>query len=187
MDESEGHFRARLQTLAYEQRDIEIDKLRKKYDKKIAVQERKLLRAKQKLKTEQAQSEQSKLDAYVSIGSAILGAFMGRKRVSASSTSRIGTAIKRAGRVGKESDDVRHAKEETKEILANLEELNTQFENEIGRLDLAFDAQAEELDNVIVKATYANIHILLVGLTWLPYYQNAAGLTPAWDFRGHNT
>ena len=178
--ENEGDFRARLQTLAREQQDVEIGKLRKKYDAKITVQERKLLRAKQKLETEQVQSEQTKLDAYVSIGSALLGAFMGRKRVSASSTSRIGTAIKRASRIGKQSDDVRHAKEEIKEIMSNLEELNTQFENDVARLGLVFDAQTEKLDSVVVKATYANIHIRLVGLTWLPYHQGDETLTPAW-------
>ncbi|MDJ0958777.1 MAG: DUF87 domain-containing protein [Arenicellales bacterium] len=178
--EHEGDFRARLQTFAREQRDIEIGKLRKKYDAKIAVQERKLLRAKQKLETEQAQSEQSKLDAYVSIGSALLGAFMGRKRVSTTSTSRIGTAIKRASRIGKQSDDVRHAKEEIREIVTNMEELSTQFEEDVARLDTVFDAQKEELDSVVIKATYANIHIQLVGLTWLPYYQDKEELTPAW-------
>ena len=97
--ESEGDFRARLQVLAHERRDIGLGKLRKKYDAKLAVQERKLLRARQKLETEQSQSDQSKIDTAVSIGSAILGAFLGRKRISVSSTSRIGSAIKRAGRI----------------------------------------------------------------------------------------
>ena len=133
--ESEGDFRARLQVIAHERRDVELGKLRKKYDAKTAVQERKLLRARQKLEKEHTESEQSKLDSYVSIGSAILGAFMGRKRLSASSTSQISTAIKRAGRVGKQGEDIRHAKEVISEIQTSLEELNTQFEEEISKLD----------------------------------------------------
>lgn len=178
--ESEGDFRARLQVIAHERRDVDLGKLRKKYDAKTAVQERKLLRARQKLEKEHTESEQSKLDSYVSIGSAILGAFMGRKRLSASSTSRISTAIKRAGRVGKQGEDIRHAKEVISEIQTSLEELNTQFKEEISKLDLAFDAQLDKLDPVLVKATYANIHIHLVGLAWLPYAHEEAGLLPAW-------
>lgn len=181
INESEGDFRARLQIVAHEQRDIEIGKLRKKYDARIAVQERKLLRAEQKLETEQAQSTQSKLDTVVSIGSAILGAFMGRKRISATTTNRIGSAVKRAGRMGQQSDDVRHAKEVLQETRSNMEELNTQFEKDITRLELSFDAQTEKLEPVVVKAISANIQVHLVGLTWLPYYKNEAGLTPAWE------
>ena len=61
-----------------------------------------------------------------------------------------------------------------------MEELSTQFEEDVARLDTVFDAQKEELDSVVIKATYANIHIQLVGLTWLPYYKDGAGLSPAW-------
>ena len=181
VDESEGDFRVRLQTLAHEQRDIAVGKLRKKYDAKIAVQERKLLRARQKLETEQAQSEQSKLDTYVSIGSAVLGAFLGRKRITATSTSRIGTAIKRAGRVGKQSDDVRRAQEVLAEVETSLDALNAQFEEEVDKLDLAFDAQTEKLESVIVKATATNIHVHLVGLAWMPYYRGNKGLSSGWN------
>jgi len=46
-----------------------------------------------------------------------------------------------------------------------------------------FDAQSEQLDVVTVKATGSNIHVYLVGLAWLPYYQGESGLTPAWDDR----
>jgi hypothetical protein len=181
ISESEGDFRARLQIVAHEQRDIEIGKLRKKYDARIGVQERKLLRAEQKLETEQAQSTQSKLDTVVSIGSAILGAFMGRKRISATTTTRIGSAVKRAGRMGQQSDDVRHAKAVLKEIHTNMAELNTKFEKDVDRLELSFDAQTEKLESVVVKAISANIQVHLVGLTWLPYYNSEAGLSPAWE------
>ncbi len=179
--ELEGDFRARLQTVAHEQRDVALGKLRKKYDAKMAVQERKLLRAQQKLEKEHAETTQNKLDTYVSVGSAILGAFMGRKRLSAGTTSRIGTAIKRVGRVGKQREDVRHVKEVIAEIEADMDELNAQFEQEVAKLDLDFDAQAEKLDTVLVKATYTNVHVHLVGLTWLPYKQSSAGVAAAWE------
>ena len=81
VDETEGEFRARLQILASEERDLAVGKLRKKYQGKIATIEKRLIRAEQKLETEQAQAKQSKLDTAVSFGSAILGAFLGRKAV----------------------------------------------------------------------------------------------------------
>ena len=178
--ESEGDFRVRLQVLAHERRDIELGKLRKKYEAKLAVQERKVLRARQRLESEAAQSDQSKIDTAVSIGSAILGAFLGRKRISATSTSRIGTAIKRAGRIGQQSDDVRHAQEVLAEARLTMDELNAQFENDMDQLELSFDAQNEELEPVVVKATSTNIQVRLVGLTWFPYRKEESGLAPAW-------
>jgi hypothetical protein len=178
--ESEGDFRARLQVLAHERRDIGLGKLRKKYDSKLAVQERKLLRARQKLETEQSQSDQSKIDTAVSIGSAILGAFLGRKRISVSSTSRIGTAIKRAGRMGQQSEDVHHAEVMLNEARQTMDELNAQFEDEVEQMEFSLDAQTEELESVVVKATSTNIQVHLVSLTWLPYRKEESGLVPAW-------
>ncbi len=179
--ESEGDFRARLQVLAHEQRDIALGKLRKKYEAKLAVQERKLLRAQQRLETEQAQSNQGKIDTAVSIGSAILGAFLGRKRISATSTSRVGTAIKKAGRMGQHSDDLRHAKEVLAETRLTMDEMDFQFENEVDHLELSFDAQTEKLESVAVKATSTNIQVHLVGLTWLPYRKDDSMLAAAWE------
>ncbi len=179
--ESEGDFRARLQVVAHEQRDIAIGKLRKKYDAKVTRLENRLMRAQQRIETEEAQSKQTKLDTAIAVGAAVLGAFLGRKRVSTTTATRVGSAVKRAGRLSKETGDVERAQQTAEAVRQQLQELNQEFENELADLETSFDAQAEELDEITIKPKTADVHVHLLGVAWVPYYRSPDGkLTRAW-------
>jgi len=180
--ETEGEFRARLQTLASEKRDQAIAKIRKRYATKTTTLENRLLRARQAVERESQQATKKKLDTAVSFGTAILGAVLGRKRLSTSSASKIGTAIKTASGARKESADIKRAEETARKVQADIEALNSELEKEIAALDTAFDAQAEELDEVVVRAKSTDIHVPLIGLAWMPYQADDKGrLKPAWS------
>jgi hypothetical protein len=180
--ETEGDFRVRLQALASEQRDQEIAKLRKRYASKATTLENRLMSAEQAVDREQEQVSKKTLDTAVSIGTAILGAVLGRKRLSTTAASRVGTAIKTAGGARKEAADVARAKEKAAKVRADLEALNAQLEKEVAALDTAFDAQAEELEEIVVRAKTTDIHVPVVALAWMPYAPDSKGrLRPAWS------
>lgn len=179
--ETEGDFRARLQTVASEKRDQAVAKLRKRYASKTTTLENRLLRAQQAIARETQQATKKNLDTAVSIGTAILGAVLGRKRLSTTSAGRVGTAIKTATGARKEAADVARAKQTEKKVQADLKALNKQLQIEIDELDTAFDAQAEELDEIVVRAKATDIHIPLLGLIWMPYAPDSKGrMRPAW-------
>ena len=179
--ETEGDFRVRLQALASEQRDQEIAKLRKRYAGKAAALENRLMRAEQAIAREQQQASKRTLDTAVSISTAILGAVLGRKKLSTTSASRVGTAIKTAGSARKEAADVARAKQTAEKVRADLEALSAQIEKEVALLDTAFDAQAEKLEEIVVRAKTTDIHVPLVALAWMPYAPDSKGrLRPAW-------
>ncbi len=179
--ESEGDFRVRLQDLASEQRDQEIAKLRKRYASKATTLENRLMRAEQAIAREQEQVSKKTLDTAVSIGTAILGAVLGRKRLSTTSASRVGSAIKTAGSARKEAADVARAKQTAEKVRADLEALNAELEKEVAALDTAFDAQAEELEELVVRAKATDVHVPMVALAWMPYAPDSKGrLRPAW-------
>jgi hypothetical protein len=179
--ESQGDFRVRLQALASEKRDQEIAKLRKRYASKATTLENRLMRAQQAIAREQQQASKKTLDTAVSIGTAILGAVLGRKRLSTSSASRVGTAIKTAGSARKEAADVARAKQTAEKVRGDLEALNAQLEKDIAALDTAFDAQAEELEEIVVRAKTTDVHVPVVALAWMPYSPDSKGrLRPAW-------
>ncbi|MDH3350110.1 MAG: ATP-binding protein, partial [Gammaproteobacteria bacterium] len=180
--ETEGEFRARLQTIASEKRDQAIAKIRKRYATKTTTLENRLLRAQQAVERESQQATKKKLDTAVSFGTAILGAVLGRKRLSTSSASKIGTAIKTASGARKESADIKRAEETARKVRADIEALNGELEKEIAALDTAFDAQTEELDEIVVRAKSTDIHVPLIGLAWMPYQADDKGrLKPAWS------
>jgi hypothetical protein len=183
-DESEGEFRIRLQQLASEQRDNEVAKLRKRYAGKATTLDNRLLRAEQAIDREQQQSSKKKLDTVVSVGTAILGALLGRKRLSSTSASRVGTAIKTASGARKEAADVARAEETAAKVRAELEALNARLEKEVDALDTAFDAQSESLEELLVRAKASDIQVNFVGLVWMPYAKNSDGrLSAAWNAR----
>jgi hypothetical protein len=179
--ETEGDFRVRLQDAASEKRDAAIAKIRKRYATKTTTLENRLMRARQTLEVQKEQSTKKKLDTAVSFGTAILGAVLGRKKLSSSTASKMGTAIRTAGGARKESQDVTRAEQTVTKVQADLEALNAELEKEIAALDTAFNAQVEELDEIVVRAKSTDINVALTGLVWLPYTKGEKGrLLPAW-------
>jgi len=180
--ETEGEFRIRVQQLASEKRDQEIAKVRKRYASKATTLENRLMRAEQAIQREQQQSSSKKVDAAISIGTALLGAVLGRKRLSVTTANKMGTAIRSAGGARKEAGDVKRAEQTAAKVREDLEELNRQLEAEITALDTTYNGQSEELEETPVRPKTTDIHVALIGLGWFPYLDAGDGrLQPAWD------
>ena len=180
--ESEGDFRVRLQQAASEKRDQAIAKLRKRYASKATTLENRLMRAEQAIQREQQQSASKKFDTAISFGTAILGAVLGRKKLSSTTANKMGTAIRKAGGARKEAGDVARAKQTAAKVRADLEALNQQLEAEVDALDTAYDAQLEELVETPIRPKTTDIHVAVIGLGWFPYADGGDGrLRPAWD------
>lgn len=179
--ETQGDFRARLQDAASEKRDAAIAKIRTRYASKVNTLDNRLLRAQQAIERESQQSTKKKLDTAISVGTAILGFVLGRKKMSSASATKIGSAIKTAGGARKEAGDVARAEQTAEKVQAEIAELNKTLEKEIADLDTAFDAQSEPLDEIVVRAKSTDINVAVTGLVWLPYTKGEKGrLRPAW-------
>ncbi len=168
--ESEGDFRVRLRQLVSEKRDAEIGRLRSRYDQRLAKLEDRLLRAEQAIERESQQSRASQVDAALSFGGALLGAFLGRRKVSATNVRRVSTAARRAGRLRKESGDVDRAQERAAAVQEQIAELGRQFEDEVDQLEMDLDSSRLTLDELLVKAKSSDIQIHFVTLGWAPRY-----------------
>ena len=122
-NESERDFRLRLQQAGREERDQQLDSLRKKYAPKIAALQDRIRRAEHMVERQQTESRNSQVQAAISIGASILGAFLGRKAISATNIGKATTAIRGAGRVIKESKDVSQAEDNATALQQQLAEL----------------------------------------------------------------
>jgi hypothetical protein len=180
--ESERDFRVRLQQSGREARDKQSDGLRQKYAPKIAALQDRIRRAGQMVERQQAESRASQMQAAISVGASILGAFLGRKTVSATNIGRATTAIRGAGRAIKESKDVSQAEENVAALQQQLADLEAQFKTETDALAGTTDPLNEKLETVSLKPTKANIAVKLVALAWTPHWQDGEGaLTTAWS------
>lgn len=164
--ESEGDFRARLQLRAREERDAGVAELRKKYGDRNATLQERLARAEQRVEREEGQAGAAKMDAWVSAGTALLGALLGRKRVSVTTASRMGTAIRRAGRSYDQAGDVTRAEESAERVRQQIADLEEELQSEIQKLGDSYDSQLEKLDSVEIHPKRSDIQIHFVGVGW---------------------
>jgi hypothetical protein len=180
--ESERDFRVLLQQSGREARDKQSDSRRQKYAPKIAALHDRIRRAGQMVERQQAESRSSQMQAAISVGASILGAFLGRKTVSATNIGRATTAIRGAGRAIKESKDVGQAEENVAALQQQLADLEAQFKTETDALAAATDPLNEKLETLSLKPTKANIAVKLVALAWTPHWRDSGGATvPAWS------
>jgi hypothetical protein len=178
--ESERDFRLRLQQSGREQRDKQLNSLRQKYAPKIAVLQDRIRRAEQMKEKQRTEARSSQVQAAISVGASILGAFLGRKTISATNIGRATTAIRSAGRVMKESQEVGQAEENVADLQRKLAELEAQFKSESEALAAATDPLNEKLETISINPIKANIVVKLVALAWTPNWRNTKGTsTPA--------
>jgi hypothetical protein len=173
--ESESEFRARLQLAAREARDDDSQALRKKYAPRLAVLEERKRRAQQAVDREAEQAKDSQLQTAISVGSTLLGAFVGRRGIS-STVGRATTAARGASRALREQQDIGRAKETVQALDQQIAELNNEFEAELAGLGLGGEVSTETLEPLRIKPKKTGIAVQLLILAWAPYI----GDRPAW-------
>jgi hypothetical protein len=168
VDESEREFRIRLQHLAHEKRDQDVEKLKKKYESKINTLVDRQRRSRQALERKSTISSQKKMEAAVSAGTAILGALFGRKALSSTSISKVGTAMKSTNRAFKSSQNIEQAKETLVSVERQLGELEIELEQQVGKITNQYNMTGEVLEPIEVSAKSTNITVHFIGLAWDP-------------------
>ena len=180
--ETERDFRIRLQQSVREQRDAMMDKLRQKYQTKVASLEEQARRAQQAVDREAEQQKQQQMQTVISVGATLLGAFMGRKAISTSTVGRATTAARGASRIMKEKEDVSRARETLQNYQQRLQDLEAEFKTETDLLASKTDPATEELQKISLRPAKKDILARMVSLVWLPYWQTQDGkLIQAWQ------
>jgi cytosine/adenosine deaminase-related metal-dependent hydrolase len=131
---------------------------------------------------ESEQVTQQALQAAISIGTTLIGAFLDRKAVTASTLGHATTAVRGAGRVLKERQDVGRAQETVEALQQQLADLDEAFKADAEKLGSSGDLLAEPLETLSVRPSKQNVTVKLVALAWVPSWQDGAGQsTPAWQ------
>lgn len=162
-EETERDFRIRLQQSAREQRDQQVEKLRKKYGSSFARLDERIRRAQTTLEKEKAESRGQKYEAAASFGATLLGSFLGRKtRGTATRTAR------QIGRSMKQAKDREGAEANLKALQQERSNLDAQFQSEVNALEAKTDPLNESFEKVSITPAKTNISIRLVTLVWNP-------------------
>ncbi|MAT16385.1 MAG: ATP-binding protein [Planctomyces sp.] len=174
--ESEGDFRIRLRQRAQEERDLRVEKLRDKYNSKIATLQGRLQTAEAAVDREKSQATRAMFDSAVSFGSALFGAFFGRKMASRTNVSKVGTSMRSAGRAAQQQSDVGRAKEKVAQYQEQLKELEAEFEAEVEGLETKLDVENLAIEELKVSPLKSDIETAPVAVVWLPWRVDRTGI-----------
>lgn len=161
--ETERDFRIRLQQIAREKRDQQVEKLRLKYASTFSRLDERIRRAKMTLEEQQAQAKTQKYQTAVSIGETILSSFLGRK-----SSTRATRTTREISRVMKEKRDKEKAEENLKALQKEKEKLEAQFQWEVDALETKINPLTETFETVEYRPNKTGIQVQLVALAWVP-------------------
>ncbi|MCU0648214.1 MAG: DUF87 domain-containing protein [Gemmatimonadaceae bacterium] len=173
--EDPSAFAARAALAAREQRDAAVAKVQQKYATKMQTAANKVRTAQERVQREQADVSSAKMDTALSVGGAILGAFFGKKALSATNVGKVASAAKSMGRANKQSGDVARADENLAVVQQQLAELEAQVQAEMDTVGAQFDAVAGQFTEVQIAPKAADVHVQLVALLWVPYAKDAGG------------
>jgi len=166
--ETEAEFRVRITQRAKEWRDGEIDRVRDRYAGKIATLAERIDRARQKVEREKAEAQNKSMQTYVSIGSAVLGALLGRKLASSSTIGRAATSMRSASRAARQQADVAHAEESLSSLAERKQQLEDEVADELERIRLDTAPERLALEEIEIPAKKTDIAVDDVVLAWVP-------------------
>jgi hypothetical protein len=165
--ESEGAFRGRLAHLMRETRDVEVERLRKKYAPQLATLQDKLRRAEERVAIEKSQVAQQSLQTAISFGATVLGALFGRKLASTGNIGRATTAARGVSRTMREREDVGRATDTVAAVQQQLADLQAQFEGESAAMQKDVDATALAVNKSLLRPRKSDIAVTSIALAWV--------------------
>ncbi|WP_278472759.1 ATP-binding protein [Gimesia maris] len=176
-EENESAFRARLKQLMREERDLQLEKLRAKYASKFDTIKNRIRTAEERVAREEAQYSDKKMSTFLSIGTTIFGAIMGRKIASATNVRKASTAARNVGRTAKEHDDIGRAKEALEIQNQKFTDLEDKFQQEIDELEEPIRPEDLEIEAYPVRPRKSDLMVNEVSFAWLPWSVDSTGIS----------
>ena len=159
-----SEFKARIALAVREKRDAAVEALRKKYAPKVASLQARLMRAEASVQRQKEQASQARMQTLISVGSTLLGAFLGRKAISSSTISKATTAARGVGRSIQEGSEASAAEQSVEAIRQQISEIETEIEAE----SAALGATEPDIETVQVKPLRSGVSVRLLALGWFP-------------------
>lgn len=166
VDEDLSKFKIRVADEIREKQDEAVEKLRTTFDKKKTALDKKYQRAIEKLEKEEADVSSRTTDTILSFGMTILDAFLGRKSIKRSTTSRAGTTIRNARKIYDEKDDVKMAEQKVIDLEDEIEALAEDLQVEIETLSKDYEMENFEIQELYIKPRRSDIYDVQTVLLW---------------------
>lgn len=173
----ERDARLHFKQLMREHRDLETERLREKFDRKIQSLEKKIRTAEDRVDREASQYETAARSTWLSAASSVIGAFMGGRRGG------VTTVARGFNRASQQKDDVRRAEDALRLLKDDMRELETEFRDARDELIDALDFDQMELETVDIPPRKSDLKTDEIVIAWCPWEVDEGGdATPLFDF-----
>ncbi|NPA59601.1 MAG: DUF87 domain-containing protein [Epsilonproteobacteria bacterium] len=156
-NEDKADFLVRVQDVANEKKEEELEKLKARYEKRLDSLEDRLQKAQQRVEKEKSDSTSSMLEAGISI----LGALFGR-----TTPTKLGRAVSKSSKILKERGDLSRAEQKVADIQSDIEDLEYELEDKIDKLNEKYDIDNLEISEYFIKPKKTNIEIKDSAIVW---------------------
>ncbi len=165
-DESRRDFRQRLQQLARERRDQELDEIADYYEERLGKLDERLRRAEATLAKKEADARARDTEAWVSIGESVFGVFGGRRRTYRA----LSTYVSKRRLASQRKMDVDAQEETLQSLEQQIAALEEKGRREIEEVQTRWEKTLTDLQEVPIKPRRADIRVELFALAWTPYW-----------------
>jgi len=155
--ETESDFKVRLQDMLNDKKEIEIEKLQTRFEKKEKILLTRLTRAKERVEKEASDSTSSMIET----GIAVLGALFGR-----TSPTKIARAFKKGSSILKERGDMSRAQERMATVQEDIESLEYALEDDIDELNEKYNVDCCEIETFKIKPRKTDVDVELCAVVW---------------------
>ncbi len=164
--ETEADFMVRVGDCLRDRREQAVEKLRQRFEVKQKRLEARLEKALVKVEKERQDVQTKTADTLISFGTAVLGAFFGRRAFSATNIRRAATGVRGVGRVSRERGDVKRAEDEVVRLREDIDLMATEIEEKVTDLSEEYAVEKYTTEVFAIKPRRADIFDLEAVLLW---------------------
>ena len=168
--ESENSFQQRLAAALAGKKEAVSSKIEEQYVKKQRQLEEELEKAYAKVNKEQGDVKDKGIETAISVGVAILGAFLGRKPLSVSTATQSARGVRSAGKLLKEKGDVQRAQEEAGRIEQEIASLGEELRQKLLEQNALFDPAVYPVETFSISPRKTDIFDVRISLVWMPRF-----------------
>jgi hypothetical protein len=161
-NESKKDFLIKVAQVARERRDLEIDKLEKKYEKKLDKLNSKISKLTSSLSADKAEYDARKREEILGIGETIIGVFMGRR------TSGATTASRRRRMTTRAKYDIEDTKKQIEELKKEFNELEEELREQVDEITEQWSSAEDNIQEYQITPRRADIEVDEIRIAWVP-------------------
>jgi hypothetical protein len=165
-EESVEAFQARLHHTAREKRDVEVEALRQKMEKKFVTLRDQIRRAEDRVERSEAAYSEKKMNTALSFGSTLLGAFLGSKKMSVTNVNRTRSSLSSASKLGKTKEDIQRAEDELASRTQQYADLEAQLEQDLEKIKEQYSPENLKVEELVVPFRKSDLRFSFFGLLW---------------------